>query len=82
MKYSLVAISALATAAAAQPQFLNTAFDVVEGQAFELKYDGCETTCTILIQNGESTDLKDVKTLSSKFPPWRKVQCAFSKGNG
>jgi len=68
MKYSLAFISALAAAAAAKPAFLNTAYQVVEGENFTLKYSGCDSGCTIVIQDGPSTNLKTVKTVTSMLP--------------
>jgi hypothetical protein len=65
MKYSFVALAAMATAVMATPTLLNSAFDVEEGKPFEIKYSGCEGGCTIVLQNGESTNLKDVQTLTS-----------------
>lgn len=67
MKYTVVSVAALATLVAAQPAFLNSAFDVQEGQPFTLNFSGCENGCTIVLQNGESDDLKDYQTLTSKF---------------
>lgn len=67
MKYSVVSVAALATLVVAQPSFLNSAFDVQEGEPFTLNFSGCEGGCTIVLQNGESDDLKDVTTLTSKF---------------
>ncbi|KAJ6446020.1 3-phytase A [Purpureocillium lavendulum] len=65
MKYSLAFLSALVAAVAAKPAFLNSAYEVTEGKPFTLKFSGCESGCTIVIQTGVSTNLKPVKTLTS-----------------
>ncbi|KIE03235.1 extracellular matrix protein precursor, partial [Metarhizium majus ARSEF 297] len=66
MKYALV-ISALAALAAAaeKPKFLNSNFQVTEGQSFDLKFDGCEGGCTITLQDGPNSNLKDYKVIST-----------------
>lgn len=64
MKYSVATIAALATAVTATPHLLNTAFDVVVGTPFTIEFDGCAKGCTILLQNGNSKDLKTVETLT------------------
>ncbi|KAG8421193.1 hypothetical protein J3458_003090 [Metarhizium acridum] len=68
MKCALV-ISALAALVAAsdKPKFLNSNFQVIEGKQFTLEYDGCVGGCTIVLQNGPQNNLKDVKTITSKF---------------
>ena len=85
MKYTLAyAISALAAVAAAQkPSFLNTQFNIQAGQPFTLQFNNCDGGCTILLENGVSTALQPVKTLSSTFlflaviqlrwPLWREL---------
>lgn len=65
MKYSFAAISAFVALVVAKPAFLNSAFELEEGKPFEIKYSGCEGGCTIVLQNGESDDTKDVETLTS-----------------
>lgn len=65
MKYSVAALTVLATAVMAKPTLLNSAFDVEEGKPFTIKFSGCEGGCTITLQNGESTNLKDVEVLTS-----------------
>ncbi|KND95043.1 hypothetical protein TOPH_00112 [Tolypocladium ophioglossoides CBS 100239] len=66
MKYAFVALSALvAFVMADQPKFLNSQFQVTQGESFTLKFSGCETGCTIVLQTGTSNNLKDVKTLTS-----------------
>lgn len=66
MQYSIATLAALATAVlAVQPHFTNTAFDVVEGSPFTISFDGCADGCTIVLQNGDSKDLKDYKTLTA-----------------
>jgi hypothetical protein len=66
MKYSVAAVSALVAVALAKPEFLNSKFEVQEGQPFTLEYSGCSDGCTITLQTGKSTDLKDVKVLTSE----------------
>jgi cobalamin biosynthesis Mg chelatase CobN len=63
MKYSIALVAAAATIAMARPKFLNTNFDLVPGQPFTLEFSGCETGCDIILQNGDSKNLKDVQTL-------------------
>ncbi|KAG6018239.1 hypothetical protein E4U43_006846 [Claviceps pusilla] len=70
MKYAaifsaLAAIAAAAAAAAANPSFLNSDFDVKEGASFTLKFNNCQGGCTIILQNGPSTNTQDVKTLTT-----------------
>jgi hypothetical protein len=67
MKYTLV-LSALAAlvAAADKPKFLNSAFVLSEGEPFTLKFDGCEGGCTIALETGPSTNLKEVTTVTGK----------------
>ncbi|PNY20649.1 Uncharacterized protein TCAP_07333, partial [Tolypocladium capitatum] len=66
MKYAFVAFSALvASAMADQPAFLNSQFQVTEGTSFTLKFSGCASGCTIVVQTGSSNNLKDVETLTS-----------------
>ncbi|KAK5990679.1 hypothetical protein PT974_08948 [Cladobotryum mycophilum] len=65
MKYSIATLSALAAVVLAKPEFLNSSFHVEEGQPFTLKFAGCETGCTILLQDGPSSNLRTVKTLST-----------------
>lgn len=50
---------------AGRPSFLNTAFDVVSGQPFELKYNNCDAGCTISLVTGESANLQPVEVLTS-----------------
>jgi hypothetical protein len=70
MKYAFAALSALVALASAQaPKFLNSKFDVTEGEPFTLKYSGCESGCTIVIQKGVSTNLKAVQTLTCMSHP-------------
>lgn len=69
MKYSAATLSALATIALAQPEFLNSSYNVKEGEPFTLKFGGCEAGCTIVLQTGISTNLKDVKVLSGMSRP-------------
>ncbi|PHH64564.1 hypothetical protein CDD81_4343 [Ophiocordyceps australis] len=66
MKYSLVTLSALAAfAVAEQPKFLNTEFNVKEGQDFPLKFSGCASTCTISLRKGPSNNLETVQSLTT-----------------
>lgn len=65
MKFSLAAFAALAATVVAKPAFLNTAFDVQQGEPFTLKYTGCEDGCTITLLNGNSKDLNNYKTLTA-----------------
>ncbi|KAG5935796.1 hypothetical protein E4U60_002959 [Claviceps pazoutovae] len=65
MKYAVVFASLAALAAAAKPSFLNTDFDLKEGASFTLKFNNCQSGCTIILQNGPSTNTKDVKTLTT-----------------
>ncbi|RBR03797.1 hypothetical protein FVER53590_00977 [Fusarium verticillioides] len=65
MKYTLATIAALASVALAKPAFLNTEFDLTEGQPYTIKYSGCDDGCTIVLQNGPSDDLSDYKTLTT-----------------
>lgn len=65
MKYTFATIAAFASVALAQPAFLNSKFDVEEGKPFTIKYSGCEGGCTITLQNGKSTDTKDVEVLTA-----------------
>ncbi|RFU71731.1 fem1 protein, partial [Trichoderma arundinaceum] len=58
MKYSVAAVTAFVAAALAKPQFLNSAFQVQEGKPFTLKYSGCDSGCTIVLQTGASSNLK------------------------
>jgi hypothetical protein len=66
MKYSIVAASALATMALAKPAFTNLEFDIVEGEPFTLSYSGCDSGCTILLQQGQEGQ-PPVQELTSKF---------------
>ncbi|CAM1506919.1 Fc.00g065600.m01.CDS01 [Cosmosporella sp. VM-42] len=65
MKYSIAAIAAFAALVVAKPAFTNSAFDVEEGKPFEITFSGCEGGCTIVLQNGDSDNTKDVETLTS-----------------
>ncbi|KAJ4271879.1 hypothetical protein NW762_000588 [Fusarium torreyae] len=65
MKYTIATIAAFASVALAKPAFLNTDFDLTEGKPYTVKFSGCDSGCTIVLQNGESDDLKDYKTLTS-----------------
>uniref|UniRef100_A0A1Y1KQS6 Extracellular matrix protein n=1 Tax=Photinus pyralis TaxID=7054 RepID=A0A1Y1KQS6_PHOPY len=65
MKYALVISALAALVAAEKPKFLNSNFQVTEGQPFDLKFDGCEGGCTIVLQDGPQTNLKDVTVISS-----------------
>ncbi|KAG5951071.1 hypothetical protein E4U53_003837 [Claviceps sorghi] len=69
MKYAVVfsalVAAAAAAAAAANPSFLNSDFDVKEGVGFNLKFNNCQGGCTIILQNGPSTNTRDVKTLTT-----------------
>lgn len=64
MKYSAALLS-MAALAAAKPALTNTAFALKEGKPFTLTFSGCDDGCTIELQNGSATDLKDYKTLTS-----------------
>lgn len=69
MKYSVAAIAAMATVAVAKPSFTDTSFpDLKEGATVTLGFSDCESKCTIILQTGSSTNLKDVKTLTSTYP--------------
>lgn len=76
MKYALT-ISALAALAVAadKPKFLNSNFQITEGQSFDLKFDGCEGGCTITLQDGPNSNLKDYKVISSKFASMPEQMC-------
>lgn len=77
MKYSLTALS-MAALAVAKPAFLNTAFDVQEGQPFTLEFSGCESGCTITLQHGPNENLLDFKPLTGMFmDPWMAWQSWF-----
>jgi hypothetical protein len=74
MKFIAVsAAAAFATLAVAQfqdvpegtPQFLNSEFRVTEGVPFTLEFSECDAGCTIILQQGPETDLKDVETLTT-----------------
>ncbi|KAF9776940.1 hypothetical protein IL306_004811 [Fusarium sp. DS 682] len=65
MKYTLATIAAFASVALAKPAFLNTDFQLTEGKPYTIRYTGCDSGCTIVLQNGPSDDLKDYKTLTS-----------------
>lgn len=64
MKTTTFVASTLAAVAAAQPAFLNSAYDVQQGQPFELRYTGCSSGCTILLQDGPRSDLTTIQTLT------------------
>ncbi|KAL6867791.1 hypothetical protein J3F83DRAFT_738038 [Trichoderma novae-zelandiae] len=65
MKYSVAAVSAFVAVALAKPEFLNSVFEVQEGKPFTLEYSGCSSGCTITLQTGASSNLKDVKVLAT-----------------
>ncbi|KAH7329034.1 hypothetical protein B0I35DRAFT_34224 [Stachybotrys elegans] len=65
MKYSVGTLSALAAVVAAQPRITNSAFNLVEGEPFTLTFEGCTSTCTIVLQNGPEGNLQDVETLTT-----------------
>ncbi|RSL66798.1 hypothetical protein CEP54_003569 [Fusarium duplospermum] len=65
MKYTFATIAAFASVAMATPAFLNSKWDVQEGKPFTIKYSGCEGGCTITLQNGKSSDTKDVTVLTA-----------------
>lgn len=67
MKYTFATIAAFASVALATPTFLNSKWDVQEGKPFTIKYSGCEGGCTITLQNGKSSDTKDVSVLTGRF---------------
>lgn len=64
MKYSVALVSTLAAVVLAQPKFTNSNFDITQGKSFTLKFTGCDSGCTIILQNGDSKDTKDVTTLT------------------
>lgn len=66
MKYSVATVATLAAGVLATPQITNSKFDLEEGEPFEITFSGCEAGCTIVLQNGPSTDLDDVATLTSE----------------
>ncbi|KEY65616.1 hypothetical protein S7711_09618 [Stachybotrys chartarum IBT 7711] len=69
MKYTVAALSAvvaIATAQSTTPAFLNSAFDVEEGEPFTLTFSGCDSGCTITLQNGEPENLQDVEVLTTE----------------
>lgn len=82
MKYAAVVSTLAAVGMAAQPHFLNTDFQVSEGKAFTLKFDNCQGGCTITLQNGPSTNTKDVKTLTCKLPASGSSATKAGKGKG
>jgi hypothetical protein len=65
MKYSIAALTAVVGAVAAQPTLLNSNYDVVDGQPFELTFEGCESGCTISLKNGDPGNLQQVEVLGS-----------------
>lgn len=66
MKYSS-AILSLAAVVVAQPVFLNSAYDVAEGQPFTLTFSGCDSGCAITLEHGPSDDLQTYQELTSMF---------------
>ena len=58
---------ALISLAVAKPAFTNTDFDVVQGEPFTLRLTGCDGGCTIVLESGEASNLKDVKILTSEL---------------
>ena len=66
MKTSAVAILASVSAVLAKPVLLNSNYNVVAGEPFELKYSGCENGCTITLDNGPSGKLKPFLTLTAE----------------
>jgi hypothetical protein len=84
MKYSVATVATLAAGVlAAAPEFTNIEFDVEEGKKFEITFNGCDEGCTIVLQNGPSSNLKSVETLTSKLrssqPPL--CFCVFSSNS-
>ncbi|KAF4969761.1 hypothetical protein FZEAL_10173 [Fusarium zealandicum] len=65
MKYTIATIAAFASVALAQPAFLNTDFSLTEGEPYTIRFSGCDSGCTIILQNGDSDDLDDYRTLTS-----------------
>jgi hypothetical protein len=66
--FSVLAVALLAAIAQAV-QFTNSGFDVEPGKAFTITWSGATGPVTIKLKNGPPTNLKDVATITSKFPP-------------
>jgi hypothetical protein len=65
MKVSVATtVSALAAVAAAKPAFTNSNFNIKQGQSFTLTYTGCDSGCTIILENGGANNLQPVQTLT------------------
>ncbi|KAH6895910.1 hypothetical protein B0T10DRAFT_603498 [Thelonectria olida] len=47
------------------PTFLNRSLNIVQNEPFTLKFSGCDGGCTLTLLNCPSTDLREVKVLSS-----------------
>lgn len=73
MKHSAAILSAAAVASAVSPSFLNNDYPVAIGEPFTLLFSGCETSCTITLENGPTDDLQPVEVLTGELP---RAQCA------
>lgn len=69
MKHTIAILSAAAVASAVRPVFLNSEYNVVEGEPFTLTFSGCDSGCTITIESGaDEESMKPVQELTGEPP--------------
>ncbi|KAJ4295956.1 hypothetical protein N0V88_004658 [Collariella sp. IMI 366227] len=65
MKFSLFSVLAFAAAVIAKPTFLNSHYEVHEGEEFTLKWNNAQGPVTITLLTGEARNLKKVTDLAT-----------------
>jgi hypothetical protein len=69
MKFSVGTLVAFAAAALAKPILTNSNYDIVEDEAFTIKWSNAQGPVTITLKTGPSTALKTVTTIVGKQSP-------------
>ncbi|KAH6845337.1 Ser-Thr-rich glycosyl-phosphatidyl-inositol-anchored membrane family-domain-containing protein [Chaetomium sp. MPI-CAGE-AT-0009] len=65
MKLSVGAVLAFAAAVLAKPKFLNSNFEITEGEPFTLKWDNAQGPVKITVVQGPSNNLKAVTVITT-----------------
>ncbi|KAL2135627.1 hypothetical protein VTI74DRAFT_7577 [Chaetomium olivicolor] len=64
MKFSVVSVLAFAAAVLAKPVFLNSNYEIHEGEDFTLKWNNAQGPVTITLMTGDAKNLKKVQDIA------------------
>lgn len=63
------------SAVTARVNFVNVEYDIEQGKPFTLRYEGCDSGCTITLMTGAASDLRDVEVLTSELSSYSGLAC-------